>query len=192
MAKKNEFKPDKPRAGLLSRLYLTKQQRLFALKWILYGLVLLILSVLQDVVLCHAFFYGATTNLVPCGIFLICILEGLERGSIFTLIAAVVCLFSGAAPGPYCIALITFWALAAAYFRHSYLQKSFSAVMLCTGGAMILYEISVFVAGLFLQATTWGNLRVFFLTGVLSTLIAPVLYPVLNAIGTVGGDAWKE
>ena len=44
MAKKNEFKPDKPQSGVLSKLYLTRKQRQSILKWLLYSLVLLVLS----------------------------------------------------------------------------------------------------------------------------------------------------
>ena len=49
MAKKYEFKPDKPRSGILSKLFLTKQQRRSVLKWTLYAVMLVALSVLQDV-----------------------------------------------------------------------------------------------------------------------------------------------
>ena len=68
MAKKYEFKPDKPNAGLLSKLYLTQKQRKSLLKWTIYGLLLVFLSVLQDVLLCRISIFGATTELVPCGI----------------------------------------------------------------------------------------------------------------------------
>ena len=71
MAKRSEFKPDKPRVGFLSRLYLTKKQRRSVLKWVLYSLVLLFLSLVQDVLLCNMNILGATTELVPVGIFLI-------------------------------------------------------------------------------------------------------------------------
>ena len=51
MARKNEFQPDRPVSGLLSKLYLTRRQRQVILKWSLYGLLLVALSVLQDVLL---------------------------------------------------------------------------------------------------------------------------------------------
>ena len=192
MAKKNEFKPDKPRSGLLSKLYLTRKQRKTVLKWVLYAVALLVLSVLQDVIFSRMRLFGATTELVPCGIFLICVLEGLESGSVFALVASVVYLFSGTAAGYYSIVLITALSVAVTLFRQSYLQKSFSAAMLCTAVAMILYELLVFGIGLFLGHTFFARIGAFFLTGVLSLLAAPVLYPVLQAIGKIGGDIWKE
>ena len=87
MARKVEFKPDKPRTSLLNKLYLTQKQRRSLLKWVLYTLVLVFLSVLQDVLLCRMDILGATTELVPCGIFLICLLEGTESGCIFALVS---------------------------------------------------------------------------------------------------------
>lgn len=192
MARKYEFKPDKPRSGILSKLYLTKRQRLSLLKWGLYALVLLVLSVLQDVVLCRYRLFGATTELVPCAIFLICILQGLESGSVFALVAALMYLFSGTAPGAYAMVFITFLAVGVTFLRQSYLQTGFAAAMLCTGSAMVIYEIAVFVTGLFLQLTLPGRLVGFLLTAALSLVAVPALYPICLAIGRIGGETWKE
>ena len=192
MAKKHEFRPDKPRAGWASKLYLTRLQRLAALKWLLYSLMLLALSVLQDVILSQYRFFGSPTELVPCGIFLICILEGMERGSIFTLIAALAYLFSGSAPGAYSLVLITFLAIGVAFLRQSYLQKGFSAAMLCTAAAMVVYELLTFAIGAFLGMTGWDRWGIFCLTAVLSLIAAPILYPILLSIGTIGGESWKD
>ena len=71
MARKNEFQPDKPKSVLINRLHLTRLQRKKLLKWVLYSLVLLALSLVQDVMLCHFRVLGASTDLVPCAIFLI-------------------------------------------------------------------------------------------------------------------------
>lgn len=193
MAKKNEFKPDKPYSGFLSKLYLTQKQRKSLLKWALYGLVLLLLSLLQDVMLCKLDIFGATTELVPVGIFLICLLEGSESGSVFLLVSSCVYVCSGTPAGNYCIVLITVYGLLATFLRQSYLQKGLGAAMLCTFIAMMLYEFSVFGLGLFFSKTYPARFGVFPLTAVLSMVAAPALYPLLSAIGKIGGgEAWKE
>ena len=192
MAKNYEFKPDKPISGVLSKLFLTKKQRKSALKWSLYGLVLLVLSVLQDVILCRFRLWGSTTELVPCGIFLICLAEGLERGSVFSLCASCIYLFSGTAAGYYCIVFITALSIFVTYFRQSFLQKGFSAAMLCTTAAMVLYQLAVFLIGLFLSLTTFGRIGTHFLTALLTLLAAPILYPIVEKISAIGGEAWKE
>lgn len=192
MAKKHEFKPDKPRTGVLARLYLTRKQRQSLLKWGLYTLLLLTLSVLQDCIFSRTHFFGATTDLVPCGIFLICILEGVETGSLFCLIASTAYFFSGTAPGTYCIVFLTVLGVCAAAFRQGYLQEGFGAAMLCTGGAVVLYELAVFVFGLFVSATHWGRIGVFCLTAVLTAVTAPLLYLISRRINSIGGHAWNE
>ena len=192
MAKRYEFKPDKERIGIASKLVLTQQQQKKLLKWCLYGLVLLLLSVVQDVLLSRVRFFGVTTELVPCGIFLICLTEGLEKGSVFALISACLYLFSGSAAGEYTIVLITVIAVLVCYFRQSYLQKGFAASMLSVTVAMLVYEMATFAVALFLQQTTFSRLTTFFLTGAFSIVCAPVLYPIAKAISTIGGEAWKE
>ena len=78
MAKKYEFQPDRPYATWLNKLQLTPQQQKQVLKWVLYALVLIVLSVAQDVVLSRFRLYGGTSDLVPCGIFIICIMENMK------------------------------------------------------------------------------------------------------------------
>ncbi len=192
MAKKYEFKPDKPRLGFFSKLFLTQKQRKTLLKWLLYALVLLALSVLQDVLLCRVRIFGATTELVICGIFLICLAEGVESGSVFALIASGLYLFSGTAAGIYSIVFITFLAVAVTYFRQAYLKKGFLAVMLCAIFAITVYEMLVFFIGAFLGMTTLSRIGGFFTTAMLTNLTAPLLYPVIRSISTIGGQAWKE
>ena len=192
MAKKQEFKPDKPQSSWLSKLHLTELQRKALLKWILYALVLLTLSVLQDVVLCRFRIFGATTELVPCGIFLICIIVGTEQGCIFALISSLLYLFSGTAAGPYSMVFITALSIGICILRQSFLQKGFPAAMLCVALAMLLYELLNFAFGLFLDVTLPGRIGAFFLTAGMSLVVAPVLYPLFLSIGSIGGDAWKE
>lgn len=192
MAKKMDFKPDKPRSSLLSKLYLTQKQRRSLFKWVLYVAVLLVLSVVQDVLLCKVSLFGATTELVPCGIFLICLLEGTEVGSVFSLVASCLYLFSGSAAGNYVIVLITLIAFVTCFVRQSYFQAGFGAALLCTCGALMLYELGVFSIAAFFGQTYTGRLGVFLLTALLTTLATPVLYPILQFIGKIGGETWKE
>lgn len=187
-----DFRPDREGPSLLSRLYLTKHQRLSAAKWLLYSLVVLILSVVQDVILCQVSLFGSTTDLVPCAIFVICILEGAESGSLFCLIAATVYLFSGTAPGVHIIILIPFLGVVTSLFRQNYLRKGFSATLLCAGAAILVYEVLAFALALFVQQTHPGRFFTALVTAGLDCLVIPLLYPFLVSIGKIGGDTWKE
>ena len=193
MAKKNyEFRPDKPYSGLLSKLHLTQGQRMALLKWVLYSLALLVLSVLQDVFFSRGILFGATTDLVPCAILLICVLQGSESSLVFGLIASTLYLFSGTAPGAHAIVLLTFLGFFSNILRQSFLRKGFSAAMLCTGAALLIYEICVFAVGLMMGQTYFGRVYVFLMTALLSFLAAPALYPLFLSIGKIGGESWKE
>lgn len=192
MAKKQEFRPDKPSTSLLSHLILTKKQQKTLLKWVFYGAMLVLLSVIQDVLLSKARLFGATSELIPCAIFLICILEGAHTGSIFSLVASLLYFFSGTAPGPYSMVAITFLAIGVCIFRQAFLQESFSSAFLCATVAMVLYVLCNFAFGLFLGLTTGVRIFGFLLTAVLTLPSIPVLYPIFKAIGSFGGQLWKE
>ena len=192
MAKKYEFKPDGDRKDLLQRLYMTPQQRRNLLKWVLYGLLLVLLSVLQDVFLTHLRILNATTDLVPCAIILICVIEGTNTGSVFSLVASLFYLFSVDGLGPYIVVFITFLAIIVTAFRQGYLRKGFAAAMLCVGTAMLIYELLLFAFALFLQYTTVPRIIGFLLTAIMSIVVAPLIYFPAKAINALGGDAWKE
>ena len=190
--RKYEFRPDKVKTDILGKIYLTPQQRKKVLQWLLYALLVLVASVLQDVVFCRLDFFGATTDLVPCIIILVCVQIGADRGAIFALVAAMLYKFSGSAPGYYSMALIPVLALLTAMFRQSYFRRSFGSVALCVTAAVVLYEMLVFVCGLiFVNTVPFRAIR-FLLTGLLSALAIPVVYPVTNAIEKIGEKSWKD
>ena len=147
---------------------------------------------MQDVVLCQIRLFGATTELVPVGIFLICILEGAESGSIFALVSSLLYLFSGTAAGPYSMVFITVLAIGVTIFRQAYLQKGLAAAILCAGVAMLVYELLQFLMGLFLGLTIPSRFIGFVVTAALSIIAIPILYPIALSIGTIGGETWKE
>ena len=189
--KKYEFKPDKISLGFFHKLYLTKKQRISILKWVLYALVLLVMSLLQDVILCKLDIFGATTDLVPCAIFLTCMLLGTQTGCVYALIAASLFQFSGSGPGYHAIAIITILCIVGAMFRQSFLRKGFGSCLLCAGVCHMLYELIVFIIGIILGQAVLGRVFVALLTGALSLVAIPVLYPILRSIEKIGGETWK-
>lgn len=193
MAKKRyEFKPDREGPDLLSRFSLTKKQRQNLLKWSLYGIVLMFLSVLQDCILYDMRLFGSTTDLVPCAIVAICVLEGAEGGSSFSLIASILFYASGSSCGVHAIPILTFCAVGAAIFRQNYLQKGFAATVLCTVVATAMYEMAAFLVALVLGQTYAARWSIFLVMTGLSTAAVSLLYKIFLAIGKIGGDSWKE
>ena len=189
---KYEFKPDRTDSGTLKKLYLTPIQRKRLLKWGLVSLVLLVLSLLQDAVLSRVSIYGATFDLVACGILLAGMLFDPDTTAVFTLVSSALYYFSGTAPGSYSIAFLTGLGTLLCIFRRSYLQRCFSTIYLCAGVGMLVYELMVFATGLFLGNTFLDRLGVFALCGGLSVAVMPLLYPVFLSISNIGGETWRE
>ena len=123
---------------------------------------------------------------------LIAVLEGSEVGSIFILIASTIFYFSGSAPGPYSVAMLTILGLAASLLRQAVWTRSRGSIVLCAGAAAFLYEIGLYVVGLFLGLTRWYRFPRFFFIGVFTALMIFPLYPIIYRIGQIGGYQWKE
>jgi hypothetical protein len=190
--KKIEFRPDRTSLDWMGKLLLTKKQRRSLLKWLLYSAVCLAGLVLQDSMLAKLRLLGGGFELAPALIVLICVMEGCENGSVFALCASMIYVFSGTGQDRWCILFLTAAAVVASLFRQSYLRRGAGSDLICTCGAMVLYELAVFLLGLFLELTYPGRWKAFVLTAVISTLTAGVLYKPLTHIGTIGGNQWKE
>lgn len=187
-----EFKPDKAPKVLQKLLHLTILQRKQILQWSLYGLLCLLLLILQDVILCQVSIGGATTDLVPMAILLITVLSDVYAGSLFAIIASTLFVFTGSAPGPYALGYITVLGIAAAFFRQSYWRRGFRSGCLCAGLALLLYELAIWGTGMFLGLTYFGRIGVFVITWALSFAVMLALYPLIRRIQKIGGELWRE
>lgn len=192
MKKKYEFKPDAIGASLLHRLYLPRQQRQKILKWLLYGLVCVLLLVVQDVVFSRVRIFDATTDLLACGLLLIAVLQGTESSCIFLLVMALIYNFSGSAPGSYVVMALPFVGILIGLFRENLLRRGFSSTLLCVSIGLVLYELIKFLFGLLHGTTSAAWLRAFLLTALLSIILVPVIYPVMRSISKIGGETWND
>ena len=190
--KQPEFRPDKQQSHWTGKLHVTKQQRDRLLKWGSYILLLILLLVIQDVIMAKVGIFGTTTDLVAAAILLITVIEGVDTGSLFVLIASTLFYFSGSAPGPYTVALLPVLGIGTCIFRQRYWHRNLSSIVLCAGLALMVYEMAVFGLGIFTGLTHWGRVLVFVGTGLLSWAVMLPLYPLIHAIGQIGGNTWKE
>lgn len=188
----SEFKPDKPRVSPLKPLRFTHQQWLQTLRWLCYIGVCVLCLVIQDTIMSRISIFGATTDLAVSAMLLITVIEGSDVGSVFILIASTIYYFSGSAPGPYSVGLLTVLGLAASFIRQVVWNRSRSSIVLCAGLAAMAYEFSLYLVGLFLGLTAWFRLPRFLLTGVLSVAAMIPLYYCIYRIGQIGGYTWKE
>jgi len=187
-----EFKPDVMGSGWINKLHITHVQRDTLLKWGSYVGLCLLLCMIQDVIMSQIHIFGATTDLVVSAILLITVMEGVENGSIFVLLSSLFYFFSGSAPSPWCILILTFLGIGASIFRQMYLHRGLVSIVFCAGVALMGYEVTTYGIGLFLGLTYWERIFPFLITGGMSWAFMLALYPLIYRIGTIGGNTWKE
>ena len=187
-----EFKPDSQGTGLDGLLHLTVLQRLNLLRWTLYVLVWLAALIIQDTIMSRVSIGGATTDLAVAVLLLLAVIEGCETGSVIALVGSTIYHFTGTAPGAYCVGLITIFGMGAAFFRQKYLHRSAGSIIVCSGAAVIAYEMGVYAFGIFTGVTRWDRIGVFFLTGLLTCLTLIPIHALIYKIGQIGGNTWNE
>ena len=192
LRRKYDFRPDVQNRTWLKVFHLTNLQRRGLLKWSLYALVCIAALLIQDVIMSRFHFFGGTTDLPVCVILLITVIEGIDNGSIFVLLASLIYFFSGSSPGAFSVALLTIYGTGAAIFRQAYWHRNRRSIVLCVGIALMTYELSVFAAGLCLDLTHFGRVGAFLVTGLISCVLLLPLYPLIDRIGRIGGTEWKE
>lgn len=187
-----EFKPDNNRISPLKMMHFTQYQQYQLARWALYIAVCILCLVIQDSIMSRVSIFGATTDLAVGAMMIITVIEGCDVGSVFILIAACIYYFSGSAPGPYSVGMLSILGLFATLFRQQMWHRNPSSILLCSGIAVMVYEIGLYIVGMFLGLTRWYRLPRFFLTGVLTVIAMIPLYYLINRIGLIGGNTWKE
>lgn len=188
----SEFKPDGPRVSPLKTLRFTHLQWLHTLRWLCYIGICVLCLVIQDSIMSRVSILGATTDLAVAAMLLITVIEGCDVGSVFILIASTVYYFSGSAPGPYCVALLTLLGMCATLFRQLVWHRSRGSIILCAGLAAVAYEIGLYVVGIFMGLTRWYRFPRFLITGGLTVAAMIPLYFFIYRSGQIGGYTWKE
>lgn len=187
-----DFKPDPNTATWLKTTKLTQQQRLRLTKWGLYILTCILCLVTQDVILSQLPLFGACIDLAVCAILLITVIEGTEVGSLFVFIASLLYYFSGTAPTAVCVGILTYTGVLATMLRQMYWHRSRGSILLCAMIALTIYEMGVFVAGLYEGLTVFSRIGSFALTSLYSCVVMIPLYSLIHKIGLIGGNTWKE
>lgn len=188
----SEFRPDSSGISPLKSLRFTHQQTLELLRWVLYISVCVGALIVQDTMMSRVTLWGATTDLAVGAMLVITVMEGSEVGSVFILIASIFYYFSGSAPGPYSVGMLTAFGLFATLIRQKIWHRSPGSILLCAGLAVLAYELGLYVLGMFLGLTRWYRFPRFFLTAVYTFVTMIPLYYLIHRIGQIGGYTWKE
>ena len=146
----------------------------------------------RDCIMSKISIFGATTDLCVGVMLIIAVIEGSEVGSVFILIASCIYYFSGSAPGPYSVGMLSLLGMLASLFRQQFWHRSSGSILFCSGLAVMLYEIGLYIVGMSMGLTRWYRFPRFFLTGALTVAVMIPLYRLINRIGLIGGNTWKE
>ena len=79
-----------------------------------------------------------------------------------------------------------------ALLRQIFLHKNTGANLLCSGIAITVYELLLFIIGIVTGRTALFRWASFLSTTVLTVLLSFALYPVLSAIERIGGETWRD
>lgn len=188
----SEFKPDSQSISLSKMLYMTDVQKYRLLRWGLYIAVCVLCLVVQDCIMSQVSIFGTTTDLCVGALMIITVIEGSEVGSVFILIASCIYYFSGSAPGPYSVGMLSILGMLASLFRQQFWHRSSGSILFCSGLAVMLYEIGLYIVGMSMGLTRWYRFPRFVITGAMTVAVMIPLYHLINRIGLIGGNTWKE
>lgn len=156
------------------------------LMWALYGLLLLMVLVLQDVVFGRARYFGTKISLIPLVIACVAMHGGAEKGGAFGLAAGVVWCLSGGDGGGMLIIFSTVCALAAGYLCDRYLNRNILSAAMMSVLALVLTQTLLFLFKLYMGQTGSEGWMVLAKQLALSMLGFPPVYLLAWAIGKVG------
>ena len=173
---------------MLKYFHLTKTQWQGILKWSLYGLLTLLVLLLQTVVLSKLPVWGAKLTPLPALIVCVCVNEGPEKGGVYAILAALLWCLSGADFGNLSVAVIPVGAMLSAVLCRAVLTLRFAPTALCAFAVTLLNAAAIFVFKLILPPTlALENLwRVLLPGAALSMVFMPIHYVLVQWIGRIG------
>lgn len=183
----SQFVP-KRRDHVLKYFHLTKLQWLGILKWSLYGLLTLLVLLVQTVVLSKLPVCGAKLTPLPAFIVCVCIREGPEKGGVYAILAALLWCLSGADFGNLSVAIIPIGAMLSAVLCRAELTLRLLPAALCCMAVTLLDASAIFAFKLILPPTValenyW---RVLLPGALLSMLFVPFHYALVKLISRIG------
>lgn len=147
-----------------------------ALMWTLYGVLFLLLAVLQTVVFGRARFFGVKLSLIPVCVACVCMLVGAEAGALYGLCCGTVWCFTGASGGALHIVLLTLCGAVIGYLCDRYLVRRFLSAVLMSLLALIACQSVLFLFQCYLGTIHLGTAYTLPIQIGLSLLACPLVY----------------
>ena len=157
-----------------------------ALMWTLYGVLFLLIAVLQTVVFGRARFFGVKLTLIPVCIACVSMLAGAEAGALYGLCCGTVWCFTGAAGGAMHIVLLTVCGAVIGYISDRYLVRQLLSAILMSLLALVFCQTLLFLFQCYRGTIHIGMITALPVQIGLSLLACPLLYLGAWAIRKVG------
>lgn len=157
-----------------------------ALMWTLYGVLFLLIAVLQTVVFGRARFFGVKLTLIPVCIACVSMLAGAEAGALYGLCCGTVWCFTGAAGGAMQIVLLTLCGAVIGYVCDRYLVRRLLSAILMSLLALVFCQTLLLLLQCYLGAIHIGMITALPVQIGLSLLACPLLYLGAWAVRKVG------
>ena len=157
-----------------------------ALMWTLYGVLFLLIAVLQTVVFGRARFFGVKLTLIPVCIACVSMLAGAEAGALYGLCCGTVWCFTGAAGGAMHIVLLTVCGAVIGYICDRYLERQLLSAILMSLLALVFCQTLLFLFQCYLGTIYIGTIYTLPIQIGLSLLSCPLIYLGAWAIRKVG------
>ena len=174
--------------SLLKHLHLTTLQWLGILKWFLYGLLTLLVLLLQTVLLSKLPVLGVKLVPLTALIVCVCVREGPEKGGLYAILSTLFWCLSGSDFGNISVAIIPIGVMLSAILCRAVLTLRLLPTALCCLAVMLVNDSAVFIFKLILPPTVaLDNYWRVLLPGVgLSMAFVPLHYALVKLIGRIG------
>ena len=173
---------------MLKYFHLTRLQWKSILKWSFYGLLTLLVLLMQTVIFAKLPVFGAKLIPLPGLIVCVCVREGPEKGGVYAILASLLWCLSGADFGNLSVAVIPVGSMLSAVLCREVLTLRFLPTALCCLAVSLLNAAVIFAFKLILPPTVaLENLWEILLPGVaMSMAFVPLHYALVKLISRIG------
>lgn len=178
----------------LKKLRITRIQWRIIGKWSLYTIVLVATIVIQSVILSRLPIFGAKVNLIPYLIGCVCIIEGADSGSLFSLIASLIWALSGGDYGFVSILILTCGGMGLGLLFQKLLRCQLVTCLVCCFILALCHDTSIFLLRLYMKSVTaMQYFRILIPGTLLGIFSCPVFFYLFQLIHRIGGNhTWND
>lgn len=161
-------------------------------RWVLYGILLFFVAVIQRVVLGNAVIWGSTISLLPVAVAAVACQNGHEDGATFGLAVGLFWSFLGQASGAAFILFLTLGAMISGWVCTHYWTRGLGATFLLGLLCLVLCEGGIVVQKLYMRDVLPPNFGELVLIQIgISCVWAPVFWGLSRGVERVV-ERWKK